>query len=93
MKHKFKSIDGAVRRIRELEGQVRERDYVLTLWLHERIALAKLAAYTPQFDNTLDIVEAIRIRDAIMAQIGLTVPGSGVGNAANECGDTLSPKA
>lgn len=65
-KHRYKSIDGAVRRIRELTRSVKDRDDLLKRWSHELKMLAKLASESPQFYNPLDVVEAKRIRDGIL---------------------------
>lgn len=66
MKHKFKSLNGALRRIRELRRHINERDELLDSWSRERKLLAKLAADTPQFYNPLQVAEAKRIRDEIL---------------------------
>jgi hypothetical protein len=66
MKHRFKSVDGAVRRIRQLEKAIKERDALLERWSHERTILAKLSAKTPQFYNPLEVVYAEQLRDEIL---------------------------
>lgn len=68
MKHKFKSIDGAVRRIRELQRAIQDRDELLNRWSRERQLLAKLAADEPHFFNPLDVAQAKKIRDAILSK-------------------------
>jgi len=69
MKHKFKSIDGAAKRVRHLE--------TLLAWYEEhsrelkaqRNLMAKLAAKEPQFFNPLEAMAAETLRDKILATI------------------------
>jgi hypothetical protein len=60
------SLKSAERLVRSLRRQVAERDALLNLWSEERIMLAKLGDDTAQFSNPLEIVEAKKIRDAIL---------------------------
>ena len=66
MKHRYKSIDGAVRRIRELEKQIKELDDIASRLSNETVALAKLAATGPTFFNPLGAFAAEAIRDRIL---------------------------
>lgn len=68
--HKFKSLDGAVRRVRELERQVandrRVYEDIISRRSNEIVALAKLAATGPAFFNPLEAFAAEAIRDRIL---------------------------
>ncbi len=71
-----KSITGAERMVRSLQKQVVTLDAIATKWNHERKMLAKLAATGPAFFNPLDVMDAERIRDEILAQIGMRPDGT-----------------
>jgi hypothetical protein len=74
-KHRYKSIEGAVRRIRELEKIIahleqiaqamKDRERTLA---HTRRLMAMLAAEGPAFDNPLIIMEAKMLRDEILRE-------------------------
>lgn len=69
MKAKFKSIKGAVRRVRQLEKQIKQRDELLARLDLERKLMAMLAAETPQFFNPIVEMEAKRIRSSILQSV------------------------
>lgn len=73
-KHKFKSIDGAVRRIRQLEKQVKSLNALCEAIGEERYLMARLASDTPEFDfdNPLQVIEAKNTRDRILGRTKLT---------------------
>jgi hypothetical protein len=66
--YKGKTLQGAVRRIGQLQNQVEECHALLNQWSYERMLMAKLAADSPQFSNPLDVVTAKRIRDGILTK-------------------------
>ena len=65
--HKFKSIDGAVRRVRELERQLVEYKKICERLDKEKRVLAKLASDKPEFFNPLAVAAAKEIRDEVLA--------------------------
>lgn len=67
--YKAKSLKGAEREVRKLRKSVQERDALLNNWAQERIALAMLAAETPQFYNPLLAMQAKQLRDRILKTI------------------------
>ena len=75
-KHRYRSIAGAVRRIRELQRQVDYLQEIVRKWEQDRILLAKLAAKGPAFDNPLVAWEAEKVRDAVLSLSGLNPDGS-----------------
>jgi hypothetical protein len=81
-KHRFKSIEGAVRRIRQLEKIIEQyRDISGDLsadnqiFDQDRKLMARLAADGPCFDNPLIIYEAKCLRDRLLAMQRLTPDG------------------
>ena len=73
--YKAKSLDGAEKRVRELQRQLREASEILERWANERKALAKLAAKGPCFFNPLEAFAAETIRDEILFHCGLAPDG------------------
>lgn len=78
MKHKFKSIDGAVRRIRELEKIVASYGAIVSRLNNERQLLAKLAARGPCFYNPLEAMVAEKLRDDILRRVQLNPDGTSI---------------
>lgn len=72
--YKGKSLKGAIRRVRELEAQLVERDELLDCFNYERKMLAKLAADTPQFYSPVAAMEAKQIRDQILGEVLMRLP-------------------
>lgn len=66
MKHRYKSIEGAVRAIRGLERQIEQYRAICKEMDHERLLLAKLASKEPEFFNPLIVIEAEKIRDRLL---------------------------
>ncbi len=67
-KHRFKSIDGAVRRVRELEKQLLEMRLLADKCYGESTILARLAATGAAFYNPLEAACAESIRDRILRE-------------------------
>lgn len=76
MKHNFKSIDGAVRKIRTLEKAIVQYQRICDRLEFEKRQLAKLAATGPVFFNPLDAIAAEKLRDETLARIGLNPDGT-----------------
>lgn len=83
MKHRFKTIEGAVRRVRQLEKIVDLYVRADAALLCERKAtakklemLARLSADGPAFMNPLTVYEAKSIRNEILAKHGMNPDGS-----------------
>lgn len=66
MKHKYKSIDGAVRRIVQLKRTVAVYEKLCSQYNHERKLMARLASERPEFSNPLVVWDAKKIRDEIL---------------------------
>jgi hypothetical protein len=85
VKHRFKSIEGAVRRIRQLEKQQRIATGILTgrnLEIKQldsdRKLMARLAADGPCFFNPLEAMAAKQRRNLLLAAQWLNPDGSPV---------------
>lgn len=76
MKNKFKSIDGAVRRIRELEKIVESYEGIATRFKNDRNLMAKLAADGPTFYDSFAAMAAKIRRDEILKEMGLAPDGN-----------------
>lgn len=76
MKHRYKSIDGAVRRIRQLEEIVADYRDITDRYAADRNTLAKLAAKGPAFFNPLEAMAAEEVRDRILASMGMNPDGT-----------------
>lgn len=77
MKYRYKSVENAVRRIRELEQQIKELEDIATRYQNETVVLAKLAATGPAYFNLLEAMAAQRIRDRILRdKCGLNPDGT-----------------
>ena len=76
MRHKFKSVEGAVRRIRQLEKIVVDCSGLLKRFDDERKSLAMLAADGPCFFNPLVAMEAKQLRDELLRQMKLNPDGT-----------------
>ena len=66
LKHRFKSLDGAVRQLRHTE---RTRDWYIRYAINAEARLklmARLASDVPQFSNPLEVIAAKKIRDEIL---------------------------
>lgn len=61
-----KSLAGAQRMVRNLVKQKEFLSELLDQYAHERKLMARLADRTPQFFNPLDVMEAEKVRDAIL---------------------------
>ena len=75
-KYKPRTLSGAAQRVAQLQSQIDERESLLKQWYADRIALAKLAAKGPAFFNPLEAMAAEKVRDAILAKIGMRPDGS-----------------
>jgi hypothetical protein len=64
--YKAKTLSGAERRVRELQGQVVALNELLDRWKQERVLLAKLAAADPMFLNPLEAMAAETLRDQLL---------------------------
>jgi hypothetical protein len=64
--YKAKSLNGAQRRVRQLEKQILQWRDLAEQYHYERCQLAKLASDTPQFFNPFHVTEAKQIRDRIL---------------------------
>ena len=73
--YKAKTITGAQRRVRELQKQNDDLNELASRLMNERVALAKLAADGPAFFNPLEVMNAKRIRDGILARNGFGPDG------------------
>ena len=74
--YKAKSIAGAERRVRELQKRNAKLLEYLDRSDGEVKALAKLAATGPTFFNPTEIWEAEKLRDEILARMGLNSDGT-----------------
>lgn len=72
---RFKSQQGAERRVRELEKRLHELDSVARKMAKQLLLLARLAAEGPAFDNPLVAYEAKKIRDDILRRMGMGPDG------------------
>jgi len=71
--YKAKTISGAERRVRRLEGQLNKLTGECVSWesmarrvVEERDILALLAADKPMFDNPILVIEAKKLRDRVL---------------------------
>ncbi len=76
MSRRFKTIEGAVRRIRQLEKQKEVLDTLLEEYARDRKQLAMLAAKGPCFFNPLVAMEAQTLRDEILKDMGMNPDGT-----------------
>jgi hypothetical protein len=67
-KHRFKNVNNAARRVRELEKRIEEYEEICTRLELQKLLLARLAATTPQFSNPLAAMAAEQLRDEILAR-------------------------
>lgn len=74
--YQAKSINGAQRRVRQLQKQLDECHRLLGQFAKERLLLAKLAATGPAFFNPLEAFAAEDVRDKILAQNGMNSDGT-----------------
>lgn len=65
-KYKFKSLDGAVRRVKQLEKINAQNTAYVNDLIYERDLLARLAAEEPMFSNPLEVWNAKHVRDRIL---------------------------
>jgi hypothetical protein len=65
-KHRFKSIDGAVRAVRRRDRLLHQYRSLANELSLERKLMARLADDTPQFSNPVEIWEAKKLRDKIL---------------------------
>lgn len=63
-----KSLKGAEREVRRLRKQVAQVAKIMAQYGYERKLLAMLAAETPQFDNPLVVMEAKKVREAVLKE-------------------------
>ncbi len=68
MKHRYKSIDGAVRRIRNLEKMIARYEGYCLRYEAELKAVSMMAADGPAFDNSLVAMGAKEIRDRVLRE-------------------------
>ena len=81
--YKAQSIFGAQRRVRKMVAELERSEFRLRdlfieceLLQHERRELAKLAATGPAFFNPLWAMEAEKIRDRVLRELGMNPDGS-----------------
>lgn len=75
-RNRFKSIEGAERRVALLERQIEANGGTIRAMVNDMRVLARLAADGPAFDNPLAIIAAKHIRDRVLADINLNPDGS-----------------
>jgi hypothetical protein len=78
MKHRFKSIEGAVRRIREMDKIIARDEEICQRYANDRRLLARLCADGPCFNNPLEVFAAKRRRDEILREDGLKPDGTSI---------------
>lgn len=66
--YKAKTITGAQQRVRLLERRLDFAHKLLERYARERMLLARLASKTPQFSNPLEVLDAEKLRDNILAR-------------------------
>ena len=74
--YKAKSLAGAERRVRRLQGQIVTLNQILDRWKQERNLLAKLTAAGPAFSNPLEAMAAEKLRNEILAGLGIAPDGT-----------------
>jgi hypothetical protein len=67
VKHRFTSLDSAVRQIRRLEKLIAWYELRMRQMDNQIHLLAKLASRTPEFHNPLEVMAAEKLRDEILA--------------------------
>lgn len=70
MKHRYKSINGAVRMIRVQEKIIQKYEESCSRFKAERNLMAQLASDKPEFSNPLVVWDARKLRDQILQREG-----------------------
>lgn len=75
-KTRFKSIESAERRIRQLQRRIQDYEAICARKTDELHLLAKLAATGPAFFNPLEAAAAEKIRDALLHRMRMNPDGT-----------------
>ena len=75
-KTRFKSLESAERRIRQLQQRIKDYEAICARKTDELHLLAKLAATGPAFFNPLEAAAAEKIRDALLYRMRMNPDGT-----------------
>ncbi len=75
-KTRFRSIESAERRIRQLQRRIQDYEAICARKTDELHLLAKLAATGPAFFNPLEAAAAEKIRDALLHRMRMNSDGT-----------------